>query len=272
MNIICIFLCALCKNKNLIRSIHIIYFLLKRAAMWKSLKTLVLFALIANVSSDQVLASEPMKEYGIVLLPTSEICMETERLNKEITKTFPNIANQPNNFHITLLQGRFKESNLASLIEAVKATLTDNFICPLAIELEPALSLHGAQNIFWDVKKNSALLNLHGLMVHNVSMLRDASLQRYQDTYLTLAPHHQKQIDQFGVRNVLEHYHPHFTLFYGEKPAKEQIEAQTQNMKQIAQSLVPNKDLLKFTATTVAIGELGYQGNLIKIIEKIELK
>ena len=240
--------------------------------MWKSLKIVALFALIASVSIDHALAGEPMKEYGIVLLPTPEVGVEAERLNKEITKTFPNMPNQPNNFHITLLQGRFKESNLASLIEAVKATLTDNFIRPLEIELEPALSLHGAQNIFCDVKKNSDLLNLHGLILHNISMLRDASLQRYQDTYLTLAPHHQKQIDQFGVRGVLEHYHPHFTLFYGEKPVKEQIEAQTQKIQQVAQSLVPNKDLLKFTATTVAIGELGYQGNLIKIIERIELK
>lgn len=267
------FLYALCKNKNLIRSVHIIYFLRKRASMWKPLKTLVLFALIVNVSIDHALASdEPMKEYGIVLLPTPEVGVEAERLNKETAKTFPNMFNQPNSFHITLFHGRFKESNLASLIEAVKATLTDYSIHPLAVESKPQLTPAGSQYILWDTVKSPDLLNLHGIILHTLSLLKDGTLQRCQDAYPNLAPHYQEQIKQFGLHAVLEHYEPHITLFYGEKPIKEQIEAQTQKIQQVAQSLVPNKDLLKFTATTVAIGELGYQGNLIKIIERIELK
>ncbi len=89
-------------------------------------------------------------------------------------------------------------------------------------------------------------------------------LARARDAYDTVDEKRKKQIDVYGVAGVMELYNPHMTLFYT-YPANSAI----QKIPEIIKNEQYENMICK--SSKIAIGKLGYNGNITAIVDYIKL-
>jgi 2'-5' RNA ligase len=216
-------------------------------------KQLILFFLVylGFLSSFDAAA----KEYGIALLLPKKYSSQAKEMNQKIAAQ-TSATNLPNVFHITLFQGNFSQKNVKKIYFELKK---QNFR-KIKITLESEITSAEQRFINWQVAKNEELQNLHKKIVQVAAPYHDGILARYSNAY-DLSENQRQQLEMFGMSGVLENYNPHVTLFYSQKNPE---------IAEIAKDFWLLKDE-SFEASSLAIVELGYSGNVEKIFRLIDL-
>jgi len=210
---------------------------------------------------NQALAKDGYKEYGIALILPKEYFTEAQRMNKEIAVQMPDVVNLPNVFHVTLYQGRFLDNQIKELYQELK---NQNF-SKIKIQLDSTIKTVEDCYINWPVKKNQELENLHKKIVEIATPYHHGILFRYSDRYNKLSKKQQKQATLYGMPELLENYNPHITLFY--------LSEENSEIKNIAKKISPTKlSQNSQESASIAIGEIGYNGNMVRILHRIELQ
>ena len=226
------------------------------------MKKLISILICCSIYS-KALAQEVYKEYGIALILPPEYSIEAQKMNKEIAAQVPTATNMPNVFHVTLFQGCFAETKIGKLYLELK---NQNFK-KIKIRLAPEIKTAEDHYINWSVHKSKELQNLHKAAVKIANPYHQGILARYLDSINELNKKQRSQVVIYGMSGLLDEYNPHVTLFYFAKKSSE--------IKNIAKKISPPK-LTKGSpapeAYSIAIAELGYNGNIEKVLYSIELK
>jgi 2'-5' RNA ligase len=199
-----------------------------------------------------------IQEYGIVLIPEAKCLEQAKRINAEIVAKLPNFTHVHNQWHITLYHSAYLKKD----IPEIKKKLANLHASPLTLEFS-SFSEFANKWIFWNIHKNHELQKLHERVVDLASPYHQRILNRVQDTYNSLEKGKRQQADQYGVDGILEFYNPHMTVFY-QDPPDHKIESALKNIQSIPEKTV-------CMASEIVIGELGYNGNILKVIESIYL-
>jgi 2'-5' RNA ligase len=166
----------------------------------------------------------------------------------------------PNNFHITLFHAKLTPA----AVNAVYTSLLAAKLKKLSLTFEPMLYNYNDHDIIWNIAKEEDLNALHRLVVETTNPLRGGALQRCLADYDKLSEAQKKQVNEFGVIGVGNDFNPHMTIFFGSSSSP--------RFDEVTKLLKPLTKNNTFEAQTIAIGELGYHGNLLHILYKIHLQ
>ncbi len=215
-------------------------------------------AMIVSLINASFSAEEGIKEYGIVVLPSAEIAVKAAEMNTEFATK---LGNNPGNFwHVTLYHLACSEASLTKIVDE----LSKLEIEPFQLEFKNIYST-ADRWIDWGMKNTDPLHELHRKVIEIASSHRMRPLDRARDIYEDLSPDRKAQVDAYGVSGVLEFYNPHMTLFYRYPP-----DATLQGVA--AEFARDNGDAeMNGNASSIAVVELGYNGNIEKIVRCINI-
>lgn len=199
------------------------------------------------------------KEYGIALLPEENCGDMASKINLDIASHIPDAPNLNNNWHVTLYQIALSEKDVNKVYEYLK--YLKKF--PVKIIFN---GIKTTQNKWIDleVRPNKQLQKLHEQIVHKLHIKHKRPLLRIKANYYNLTKSQKKQVDKFGMPGILSYYRPHMSLFYSitENRKLEYVTSALENKF--------NRDIrCKFNK--IAIGEIGYAGNLHTILHVLDL-
>ncbi len=201
-----------------------------------------------------------IKEYGIVMIPGKECIKKAVSFNQKIENTLKNesIEKVDNYWHITLYHGAYQQKDLLPLYKQLNELELNSFSITFT-EIYDTLD----RWIDWKVINNDELHSLHCKIVGVGSQYSQRPLKRSADIYSSLTDVQRKQVDKYGVQGILEYYTPHLTLFYAYPP--------NESLRKAVTALQPLPSNINCPAVSIAVGELGYNGNIINILYKIDL-
>ncbi|WP_419421423.1 2'-5' RNA ligase family protein (plasmid) [Legionella sp. D16C41] len=205
-------------------------------------------------------------ELGIIIIKLPEpIEQMAAHFNKIFATPMPEKENIQTRYHISLFQGRFPLSAVDELLPKLKHLVED--FTSLTIEMKAELKAT-TRHVFWEVQPNSALQLLH----HNIVLVclpyRQGMLQQFQDRYLTMSLEEQQQVDKFGVMSAEDKFNPHITIFYHSNGDTRVNELVKQPLGQIGSCKLEPFDI----TNRIALGQLGYYGQVIEIISNIAVE
>lgn len=218
----------------------------------------IIFLTLASTS--QVLAIESnIKEYGIVILPEEKCKKEAERLNINIAKILSHLENIENYWHVTLYHGAYETNDLHEIYSKLKELPLKPFTLNFT-------KIYSTSDRWIDLRteKTEYLQNLHGSVVSLASPYHKRPLARSKDIYKDMTSDQRQQVDNHGVSGILTMYNPHMTLFYLYPPRPELQEAVVKIENSFKKNIVCK-------ASKIVLGELGYNGNIEKIIYNINI-
>lgn len=227
--------------------------------MIKYLTKLASFAIL-TYSALASAGANNVKEYGIVILPETKCATKAAEINSEIAQKLSQLANPYNNWHVTLYHGAFEPHALSKITHA----LVDLKIQPFNLHFTNIY----AKSYRWidlGMKKSEVLHKLHKKIVSIASKHHVKVLDRARDVYNATSNEKRHQIDEYGVSGVMSLYKPHMSLFYTYPP----YPGLTEVAKEIAKM---HEGIMVCKASFIAIGELGYNGNIIKILDTINIE
>ncbi|MCC8371966.1 MAG: hypothetical protein LN568_04410 [Rickettsia endosymbiont of Pseudomimeciton antennatum] len=200
-----------------------------------------------------------IKEYGIVILPEEECTRVAEKLNQDIAKILSHLNNVKNYWHVTLYHGAYETKDLQQIYNKIKGLKLQPFTLNLS-------KIYSTADRWIDLgaEKTKYLQELHESIVHLASPFHKHPLARSKDVYKDMSNVQREQVDNYGVSGVLELYNPHMTLFYQYPPRFELQDT----AKRVAAS---SKENMVCKASKIIIGELGYNGNIEKIVYSVEI-
>jgi len=221
---------------------------------------LIFFILISCAISKQGFAQD--KEYGIAIRLPKEYFTAAQKMNRAISAQEAS-PNSRNVFHITLFQGRFDQNKIDELQKTLRAQHFEKFRITFGLEIKTAQNLY----INWIPKENNELKKMHHRVVEIANSYRLGILSRYIDSYGDLTKEQRQQVVKYGMPGLFDDYEPHLTLFYFDKKNSE--------IEKIANKIsVPENghEINCCDATTLLIAEIGYRGNIEKVLYEIELQ
>jgi len=226
----------------------------------KSYFIFVAIVWLIYVSAPQALAAEnSIKEYGIVILPEEKCTKAAENLNADITKLLPHLRNVQNYWHVTLYHGAYEIKDLSQIYSKIKELPLKPFTLTFT-----KISSTSDRWIDLGTEKTEYLQNLHVSVVHLASPYHKRPLARSADGYKDMTSDRRQQIDAYGVSGVLELYNPHMTLFYQYPPNSE--------LQEVAKKIETHfKKNMICKASKIVLGELGYNGNIEKIVYNVDI-
>ena len=234
--------------------------LLKKYSILKFIHLFTAIILVTFTSTTQALAKgSDIKEYGIVILPEEKCAQEAERLNRNIAKILSPLKNVNNYWHVTLYHGAYEKNDLNEIYDKLKGLQ----LKPLTLNFT---KIYSTSNRWIDLgtEKTEYLQNLHISVVQLASPYHKRPLARSRDIYKNMTSNQREQVDNYGVSGILEMYNPHMTLFYQYPPRAE--------LQQAAIKIENNfKENLICKASKIVIGELGYNGNIKKIVYSVNM-
>ena len=210
-------------------------------------KLCLVLALLLPISS----YGAPISEYGIVLIPSKECTNKAIELNEIIAHRLAGLENPHNNWHVTLYHGAFEQKDLSAIYNKLRSLNVKNVLLKFS-KIYPTSD----RWIDWGVQKNSELQALHEAVVRIASPYHKRPLKRSADIYDSLDSEKKHQVDEYGVSGILQYYNPHMTLFYQYPPSPT-----LQNIKL--------DQVLRVCHAHIAVGELGYNGNIVKILHML---
>lgn len=222
----------------------------------------ILAIAIGNMMNNSlVLGSERgvVKEYGIAITLEKKCGELAQKLNQGISQLLPQFKNLPNIWHITLYQGAFKEADLLKIESAILDLNIKKFDVKLTKFYTTA-----DRWVDWGVKKTDILDVLHKKVVNIIGPYHLRPLNRVQDILDGIEKKIKKQIDMYGTFGLMDCYKPHMTLFYLYPPNKE--------IRKIPQIIEDERyEGVSCKSDQLIIGELGYNGNIIRVVNVISL-
>lgn len=200
-----------------------------------------------------------LKEYGIVLLPDSEFFQKADNLNKQILSKLKDLPNTKNHWHVTLYHGLFESTDLPFIYDKLKQLKLE----PLTLNFTK-IACTKERWIDYEVENNDYLQCLHASTLDIACPYHKKPLKRCIDDDKNLSQKQREQVNLYGVNGVLSDYKPHMSLFYS-FPSNSKLET---TAKEVAKEL-ENKNLTCKIAK-LAVGELGYNGNIEQIIFSLD--
>lgn len=204
-------------------------------------------------------AGSDIKEYGIVIFPEAKCRKEAKKLNADIARTLSHLKNAGNYWHVTLYHGAYERKSLDEIYAKLKA-----------LELKPFTlnftKIYSTADRWVDLgaEKTEYLQHLHETVVQLASPYHKRPLSRSIDIYKSMTDAQREQVVQYGVSGILAMYNPHMTLFYQYPPSP--------TLQYAAAKMENNfKKNMVCKAYKLIIGELGYNGNIKKIIYSINI-
>jgi hypothetical protein len=201
-----------------------------------------------------------VKEYGIAIIPDDTCYAIAGKLNQDISGYANTMPNLQNTWHITLFQGAFITEDLQYIqkeIDKLKDYKIDVILYGMVSKSNRWIDLN--------IKNEPKLVKLHEKTVQLLSKYTKRKLDRVNDIYHDLEPDMQRQSDQFGVYGILGYYRPHLTLFYSENADSKIYDIYEKYYKNY-------NDKIRCEIKNIVIGELGYAGNITKVIYTKDLK
>lgn len=216
--------------------------------------TIIIFGIILILAPNSLATrSFGHKEYGIALLPEARCDEQANFLNRVIASNIKGAPNPVNNWHITLYQGAYDYEDITEIIKNLKKLE----FYPIDLKFT---NIEPTSNRWVDyiIEKDPSLQELHEKIVDIASKYHKAPLVRADEAYSSLPADKRSQIDKYGSSGILEHYKPHMTIYY-KYPADP-------NIVEIVKTIQPLVKQLQCKAQQIAIGELGYNGNMIRVV------
>jgi len=205
-------------------------------------------------------------EVGIIILPSTKVAQETQKLTAEISKELKErISHQPLSYknipHISLYQGKIERKNLSAVQKRLKQIAADTQ--PFSIQLQHTLSNAG-DSIYWNANLDKNLEQLHNRVVDEFSLftkgLRMRQVEDMPENALNVSQ--KNKLEKYGIFWIKESFTPHLTIFYNAKayPA----------LYSIVRQVRPDTSATGFEIKNLAVAELGYEGNVEKILAVYE--
>lgn len=210
---------------------------------------------------------EVQDEYGIVLLPDPKGRLEIEEISKKIKIGFDDqdisYNKEMNHPHISLFQSVFTEEGVNKLknVLAKMAASHDKITVLVVKNLEDT-----KENIFLNVENTPEIIKIRDMVFdHKLHELRDCSRvmkQVQRDQKDGVNEDQQKKINEFGVYwNLRGSKALHFTIVY-ESNMNSKIEP-------LLDKTIINID--EINLPHLALVKLGFNGNVVEIIDKYKL-
>ena len=201
-----------------------------------------------------------VKEYGIVILPEPACVQKAISINTKIASVLPpDVKNVYNDWHVTLYHGAYELGFLPEILAKLKTLDTRSF----SLEFTMPLCISPNNEISWQIVKTPRLQELHETVITLASPYHLRPLERSRDAYHKMDFKNKIQVDKYGVDRILDLYNPHMTLFYQCPP--------NLNLKEILNTAYNPKIKETYNTAQIAIGELGYSGNVEKIVYCFEM-
>lgn len=213
------------------------------------MKILVLILLISVAN----IAIAKSKEYNIALTLNNDCTQIAKQINELSAASLNDIDNIENIPHISLYQIALNIND----VNSIKKNLSKIDLSPFNINLK--FNKHN-RVIALDASDNNFLKKLHENIVADFSRYTSQPIKRMLDVYNNLSSEKQKQIDKYGVTNILEFYKPKISLFYNYSNKDPRFDNLISDIEQ------KFPDEIQCRAEKLVIGELGEQGNLINIV------
>jgi len=225
-----------------------------------SLRNILCGLILAFNCSLSCTEEDQIKEYGIVIFPSAEVAVKAAKMNTELQKLSG--SEDPTNFwHVSLYHLACSRSDLNHIIGQLKALPLELFDLKFK-----DVYCTADRWIDWGMENTEPLHELHRKIVKIARPYKKWPLQRASDIYETLLPDKQAQVNTYGVSGVLELYTPHMTLFY-------RYPADTTLQEAAKQFAIENSEVeMSGNASSIGLVELGYNGNITKIIKCINLR
>lgn len=204
-------------------------------------------------------------EVGIFLRPDDALSYYIQGLTNRICQNHKDngidIKQDRNHPHVTLFQLSVKGNNIPKISKKLAEFIPDLGRIP-RVALKQALSVVGA-NLFWNIDvlfQNPLLKKVHKQVVDTLSPLRsEIRIGHLEENYCLLSDAKKSDIDQYGICWSLPHnFDPHFTVIYNMPP-------------DFNLDLVPPITQCSFKPAYLAVGFLGYHGNVIDILWRTKL-
>ncbi len=209
------------------------------------------------------------RELGIILLPDNQgrefVQDATKNLKSQFQKGDVGFSEVPNSPHVSIFQGVFSIKNLAKLKSALEGLASS--LSQVTVTVDPNLQ-DTQENIFLNFVTNDVVNLIISMFFDNeLYKLRDASRlmrQVKRDIDSGLSQDNQGLVEKYGLYwNVPEKGHnPHFTIVYGSN--------EHQGITGILKKMPLESQ--KITFTKIAIGVLGFDGNVEEIIASYDLR
>lgn len=234
--------------------------LLEEYSILKFIHLFTAIILLTFTSTNEVLAKgSDIKEYGIVILPEEKCQKEAERLNINIAKILRPLKNVKNYWHVTLYHGAYEKNDLHEIYAKLKGLQ----LKPLTLNFTKIYSTSDRW-IDLGTEKTEYLQKLHISVVQLASPYHKRPLARCKDIYKNVSSNQRQQVDHYGVSGILEMYNPHMTLFYQYPPKTELQQAAIKIENDFKKNMICK-------ASKIVIGELGYNGNIKKIVYSVNM-
>lgn len=205
-------------------------------------------------------SNDNLKEYGIVVLPEDKCTQRAVEINKYIAENLNHFENVKNHWHVTLYHGAYEKKDLVSIYKKLQ-------ILPLKPFAISFTNIYPTADrwIDWGVEKNPYLQQLHETVVNLAAPYHKRPLRRAKDVYGDLSEDKRKQIDEYGVNGLFAMYNPHMTLFY-KYPSDAALQ---EAAKKVANKFFNTN--MQCPAAKIALGELGYNGNIEKVLYTVDI-
>lgn len=211
------------------------------------------------------------KDIGIVFLPNSECAALAKHITEVAAKALPTYKEAPNNPHITAIH----IANLEPMGEFSLCTAFKSFAekYSTTCTLLPIIGVNATggnkdTGYKWLDLQFATLPELSGMRKDAVDTFcpyHNGILTRMNDDYATFNAQQLKDIEFCGV--TYSSYLPHITAWYIDLPN----ETKTNALQDLAVKLLPETANLYCSADSIALVELGRNGNAINILEQYPL-
>jgi 2'-5' RNA ligase len=228
-----------------------------------SSKNSLLAILICNLFgfSEGFAKQELPAEYGIALTLEGNCIEIAERMNYRISQNFANSSVIKNTWHVTLYQAVFKDADVAVIKHQIQSLKQGK----LKLVFSDFYVGKNNRSAMWRVKNIPELQNLHKKIVDIASKYYIQPVGHVQRDYTSLSKTQKQKVDKYGMSSILEEYDPHMTLFYAysDKPElKKVLEGINLPKAEANNSCKANK---------IVIAKLGGDGNVIEIVQSVDL-
>jgi hypothetical protein len=214
----------------------------------------ILFTLVLSLAPFSSFAINTI-DITVILIPEKPCIEIANEMNKQIVSILKVEDNPRGIWGIPIYEAEIDSSNLNDLDRELKLVKIPNF----------SVMLSKVQNISndlvsYNILKNPKVRSIHELITHILIQYKTGPIKKIKDSYRKLSDEKRILIDKYGTYNVLENYKQHLPFFFSidTNPA---LEDATNELLESA----PTDILCKINE--IAIAELGYHGNIEKILK-----
>lgn len=240
--------------------------------MKKLFASILMILILGSVIFKTIRDSKHIKDIGIVLLPNQAcrdfVVKSSNHIAGEL-KGYKKLHNKP---HITLIHianlDKDGRREIKALFKEFYQEISDMHIdFPIiGVKATGGSEIDGYKWLDLQFETKEVLAKMHEKSVKKFCPLHKDILERMYDDIEKFDPTQKAELDECGV--TYGNYTPHMTMWYVDLPH----EQKTGKLHNIAESLNEQAKSVQCYAESVALVELGRNGNVTRIVKQHELK